>query len=48
MRIVVTPNIVSEVLHVSKVVHPDYASCEHLRTVSKDEMISTFCERPAD
>ena len=26
----------------------DYPGCEHLRTVSKDETISTFCERPAD
>ena len=46
MRIIVTPNIVSEVLHVSMVEHLDYPSCECLRTVSKDEMISTFCEHP--
>ena len=26
----------------------DYPDCERLRTVSKDETISTFCERPAD
>ena len=47
-RIVVTPQFVADVLHVSRVVHPDYPSCERLRTVSKDEMISAFCERPAD
>ena len=31
-----------------RVEYPDYPSCEHLRTVSKDEMISAFCERPID
>ena len=46
--IVVTSQLVADVLHVLRVKHPDYPSCEHLRTVSKDEMISTFCERPAD
>ena len=35
-------------LHVLRVEHPDYPDCECLRTVSKDEMISAFCERPAD
>ena len=35
-------------LHVPRVKHPNYPSCERLRTVSKDEMISTFCEHPAD
>ena len=47
-RIIVTPDIVSEVLHVPKVVHPDYSGCEHLRAMSKDELISSFCERPSD
>ena len=28
--------------------HPDYPGCERLRTMSKDEMISAFCERPSD
>ena len=46
--IVVTPNIVSEVLHIPGVVHPNYPSCECLRTVSKDELISAFCEGPSD
>ena len=44
----VTPDIVFEVLHVLKVEHPDYPSYERLRTVSKDELISTFCEHLAD
>ena len=35
-------------LHVLRLEHPDYLGCESLRTVSKDEMIFTFCERPAD
>ena len=47
-RIVVTSQLVADVLHVLRVEHPDYLGCEHLRTVSKDEMISTFCECPAD
>ena len=46
-RIVVTPKIVSEVLHVPRVVHPDYPGCEHLRTVSKDKLLSLFCETPS-
>ena len=47
-RIVVTSNIVSDVLNVLRVERPDYLSCERLRTVSKDELISAFCERPFD
>ena len=47
-RIVVTPELVSNVLHVPRVEHPDYPGCERLRTMSKDKMISAFCERPSD
>ena len=47
-RIEVTPQLVADVLYVPRVEHPDYSSCECLRTVSKDEMISAFCERPAN
>ena len=47
MRIVVTPNIVFEVLHVPRVAHPDYPSYDCLRTVSKDELSSLFCETPS-
>ena len=43
---VVTPDIVSEVLHVPRIAHPNYPSCERLRTVSKDELASLFCETP--
>ena len=46
--IVVTPELVSDVLHVPRVEHPDYPGCERLRTVSKDEMISAFYERLSD
>ena len=45
-RIVVTPEIVSKVLHVPRIVHPNYLSCERLRTASKDELSSLFCETP--
>ena len=46
-RIVVTLNLISEVLHVPRVVHPDYPSCNHLWTMSRDELISHFCETPS-
>ena len=35
-------------LRVPRVKHPDYPGCERLRTVSKDKMISSFCERQTD
>ena len=35
-------------LRVPRIEFPDYPSCEHLRTVSKDELMATFCERPSD
>ena len=47
-HIVVTPDIVSDVLRVPRVEHPDYPSCDRLRTMSKDELISSFCEHPSD
>ena len=47
-RIVVTPELVSDVLRVSRVEHPDYPRYKHLRTMSKDEMIFAFCKRPFD
>ena len=43
-RIVVTPDLVAEVLRVPRVMHPNYPSCNRLQTVSKDELISHFCE----
>ena len=45
-HIVVTPEIVSEILHVPRVAHPDCPGCERLRTVSKDKLSSLFCETP--
>ena len=48
MPFFVTSDIVSEVLRVPRVAHLDYPSCEHLKTVSKDELISTFSERPSN
>ena len=47
-HIIVTPHLVVDVLHVPRVKHPDYPGCERLRTVSKNEMISALCERPAN
>ena len=43
-RIVVTPKLISNVLHVLRVSHLDYPRCLCLRTVSKDELLSLFCE----
>ena len=40
--------MVSDVPHILRVEHLDYLRYEHLRTVSKDEMISAFCECPSD
>ena len=45
-RIVVIPDIVSEVLHVPRIAHPDYPGYDHLRTMSKDELSSRFCKTP--
>ena len=44
----VTRDIVSNVLRVSRVEHPDYLGCDRLRTVSKDELISSFYGHPSD
>ena len=46
-RIMVTPDIVSDVLNVPRVAHPYCPSYERLKTVSKDELISSFCEHPS-
>ena len=45
-RIIITLQLVADVLHVLKIEFPDYPSCERLRTVSRDELMSSFCERP--
>ena len=46
-QIVVTPDLVSEILHVPRVAHPDYPTCQCLRTMSKDELLSHFYETPS-
>ena len=47
-RIIITSQLVADVLHVPRVEHPDYPGYERLRTVSKDKMISAFCEHRSD
>ena len=46
-RIVVTLEIVFEVLRVPRVAHLDYLGCNRLWIVSKDELSSRFCETPS-
>ena len=46
LRIAITPHLVADVLQVSRIEFPDYPGCEHLRTVSRDELMSAFYERP--
>ena len=46
--IVVTPQLVTDVLYAPRVEHLDYPRCECLRTVSKDKIIFAFCEHPSD
>ena len=43
-RIVVIPDLIFQVLYVLWIAHPNYPGCEHLRTVSRDEFLSHFCE----
>ena len=38
MRIVITPDLISEVLHVPRVAHLDYPGCDRQRNVSQDEL----------
>ena len=45
-HIPITPQLVADVLQVPRIEFPDYHSCERLRTVSRDELMSAFCERP--
>ena len=46
MCIPITPQLVADVLRVPRIEFPDYPSYERLRTVSKDELMSSFCEHP--
>ena len=45
--IVVTPDLISEVLHIPRVKHPDYRGSDHLKTVSKGKLLTLFCETPS-
>ena len=47
IRMVITPGIVSKVLHVPRVAHLDYLGCQHLKTMSKDKLSSLFYETPS-
>ena len=42
----VAPQLVADELRVPRIEFPDYPSCDHLRIVSRDELMSSFCERP--
>ena len=46
MRILVTSQLVANMLQVPRIEFPDYPSCERLRTVSRDELMSSFYECP--
>ena len=46
-RIVVTLDLISKVLYVPKVAHLDYLGCDRLQTMSRDELLSHFCETPS-
>ena len=44
-HIVVTPKLISEVLHVPRVDHLDYPRHLHLSSIFRDELASLFCEK---
>ena len=48
ISIPVTSQLVVDVLRVPRIEFPDYPSYERLRTVSKDELMSAFCECPSE
>ena len=45
-RILITPQLVADVFRVLRIEFPNYHSCEHLRTVSRDELMSAFYQCP--
>ena len=47
-RIPISLQLVADVLRVPRIEFPDYPSCERLWTVSKDELMAAFYERPSD
>ena len=44
-RIPITPQLVANVFRVPRIEFPEYLSCERMRIVSRDELMSAFCER---
>ena len=44
-HIVVTPQLISEILHVPRVDGPNYPSHHCLSSISRDELASLFCEK---
>ena len=47
-HIPIISQLVVDVLRVPRIEFPDYPSCERLWTVSKNELMSAFCEHPSD
>ena len=47
-RILVTPQLVADVFRVPRIEFLDYPNCEHLWTVSKDELMADICKRPSN
>ena len=47
-RIPVSPQLVVDVFRIPRIEFPDYPCYERLWTVSKDELMATFCEHPSD
>ena len=43
--IVVIPKLISNVLRIPRVEHPNYPSHIRLHSISRDEMASLFCEK---
>ena len=46
LPIPVTRQLVADMIRVPRIEFLDYPSCERLRTVSRDELMSAFYERP--
>ena len=43
--IVVTPDFISEILHAPRVDRPNYPSYPRLFSISRDELVTLFCEK---
>ena len=44
----ITLQLVVDMLRVPRIEFPGYPNCEHLRTVSKDELMVAFYEHPSN